>query len=97
MKHASIPNIDHWYETIAAYKQGELSEQQVQELFVWKNEKPEHAAFFEETEQTWVASREKIQFPEFDTAAAWQKVKAKTITAAPPKESILEKWNWNHL
>ncbi|MBC7449997.1 MAG: FecR domain-containing protein [Cytophagales bacterium] len=81
MKYDSIPNIDRWYETIAAYKQGELSEQQVKELFIWKNENAEHAAFFEQTEKTWSVSREKIQFPEFDTSKAWEMVKAQTFAA----------------
>jgi transmembrane sensor len=86
MKNTSIPNSEYWYETISAYKQGELSKQQEQELFRWKTEKPEHAAFFEETEIAWTASRESIQFPEFDASKAWAKVKAQTIDVSSVKE-----------
>ena len=83
MKNTSIPNSEYWYETISAYKQGELSEQQEQELFRWKTEKPEHAAFFEETEKAWIESRETVQFPNFDASKAWAKVKAQTIDVEP--------------
>jgi transmembrane sensor len=79
MKYEHIKHIDHWYETITAYKQGELSEQQVQELLRWKAEDAEHAQFFNEVEKTWEQSREKVIFPSFDAEAAWQKVKIQTI------------------
>jgi len=98
MKYTSIPDIDHWYEMIASFKQGELSEQEEKQLFVWKNEKAEHAAFFEETVNSWEQSREKIQFPEFDTIKAWDKIKAQTVAKTPiaqasKKETLLQQWN----
>lgn len=79
MKHTNILNSDYWYETITAYMQRELSEQEVQKLIQWKSEKQEHGHFFEEIKNSWEASREKKQFPEFDTLQAWNKVKAQTI------------------
>jgi len=79
MNNTSIPNSDYWYEVITAYKQGELLDQQKQELFRWKTEKPEHAVFFEQVEKSWIASREKMIFPEFDTTNAWNKVRSQTI------------------
>jgi transmembrane sensor len=91
MKNADIQNIEYWYETITAYKQGELSEQQTMELFRWKEERSEHAVFFEQTVQAWEASREKMAFPDFDISKAWAKVKAQTIDATQPIERSL--WN----
>jgi|GEM_PF-1676756 len=93
MNNTSIPNSEYWYELITAHKQGELSDQQEQELFRWKTEKPEHAVFFEEVEKAWIASREKMVFPEFDITSAWNKVKAQTIDAQQPKVISL----WGHL
>lgn len=93
MNNTSIPNSEYWYELITAHKQGELSDQQEQELFRWKTEKPEHAMFFEEVEKAWIASREKMVFPEFDVTRAWNKVKAQTIDAQQPKVISL----WGHL
>lgn len=85
MNNTSIPNSEYWYEIITAYKQGELLDQQEQELFRWKAEKPEHAMFFEEVEKAWIESREKTTFPEFDLTSAWNKVKAQTIDEQQPK------------
>jgi transmembrane sensor len=93
MKHTSIQNIEYWYETITAYKQGELSEQQIQELLRWKAERIEHAAFFEEVEKVWSISRETITFPEFNTEGAWNAVKAQTIDIQQP----IQKTIWNQL
>lgn len=93
MNNTSIPNSEYWYEFITAHKQGELSDQQEQELFRWKTEKPDHAMFFEEVEKAWIASREKMAFPEFDITSAWNKVKAQTIDAQQPKVISL----WGHL
>ncbi|WP_157446839.1 FecR family protein [Cytophaga aurantiaca] len=91
MKNTSIPNSEYWYEIITAYKHGELSDQQEQELFRWKTEKPEHAVFFEEVEQSWIASREKMAFPEFDISSAWNKVKAQTIDEKQAK--VISIWS----
>jgi len=93
MNNTSIPNSEYWYEVITAYKQGELLDQQEQELFLWKTEKREHAMFFEEVEKSWIASREKMLFPEFDITNAWNKVKAQTIDDQQPKAISL----LNHL
>lgn len=93
MKNTSIPNSDYWYETITAYKQGELSNQEEQELFRWKTEKAEHATFFEEVEMSWIASREKTIFPDCDIVTAWQKVKSQTIDVQESKVISL----WRHL
>jgi transmembrane sensor len=90
MKNSSIPNSEYWYELITAYKQGELPDQQEQELFRWKTEKAEHAVFFEEVEKSWIASREKMLFPEFDLTNAWNKVKAQTIDEKQPK--VISLW-----
>ena len=91
MKNPNIQNIEYWYETITAYKQGELSEQQTRELFRWKEEHPEHAVFFEEVVETWEVAREKMVFPDFDVTKAWAKVKEQTIEAPQPIERSL--WN----
>jgi transmembrane sensor len=90
MNNTSISNSDYWYEIITAYKQGELSDRQQQELFRWKTEKPEHAMFFEEVEKSWSASREKMKFPEFDITNAWNKVKARTIDVQQTK--VISLW-----
>lgn len=79
MKYENIQNIDHWYETITAYKQGELSEQQIEELLRWKAADSEHAQLFDEVVQSWSKSRETLVFPDFDVQCAWLKVKSQTI------------------
>jgi transmembrane sensor len=79
INNTNILNSDYWYETITAYKQGELSEDVIQELYHWKAEKPEHELFFKEVEKSWEVSREKKQIPDFNTTQAWNKVKAQTI------------------
>jgi len=79
MKYENIQNIDHWYETITAYKQGELSAQQIDELMQWKAADSEHAQLFDEVEKTWAESRENIVFPDFDVQRAWLNVKKQTI------------------
>lgn len=93
MNNTSIPNSEYWYEIITAYKQGELSDQQEQELFRWKTEKQEHAVFFEEVVNSWIASREKMIFPEFEITNAWNKVKAQTIDTQQTKTISL----WDYL
>ncbi len=89
MKNENILNSDYWYETITAFKQGELSEQEVQELYLWKAEKPEHKLFFEEVEKSWKVSRERNQFPEFNIVKAWNAVKAQTIDCKEVKSISL--------
>lgn len=90
MKH-QIQNIEYWYEIITAYKQEELSEQQIKELFRWKAAQPEHTLFFDEVVQTWEAAREKMIFPDFDVSAAWSNVKQATLDAQQPIGRSL--WN----
>lgn len=79
MKYENIQNIDHWYETITAYKQGELSEQQVENLMSWRAAGSEHAQLFDEVENTWAKSRENVIFPNFDVQKAWLTVKKQTV------------------
>ena len=86
MKYENIKNIDHWYETITAYKQGELSEQQIAELMHWKAEDSEHAQLFDEVEKTWQKSRENTVFPDFDIQSAWLKVKSQKIDVTVEKK-----------
>lgn len=86
MKYENIQNIDYWYETITAYKQGELSEQQVADLMRWKTEDSEHAQLFDEVETTWAKSRENVFFPDFDVQCAWLKVKKQTIDLSAAKK-----------
>ncbi len=94
MKHTNIQHIEYWYEKIAAYKQGELSEKDVQELLSWKAEKAEHAEFFDEVSTTWNVSREKKVCPNFDIIAAWAKVKCQTIDQTNQSQ---KKTFWTHL
>jgi len=97
MKNTDIHDSDYWYEIIASYKQGELSEQQEKELFVWKNEKADHGVFFAQTEQAWIESRETVEFPEFNTLKAWERVKIQTvlkqIPTPPQEDSIWKQFN----
>ncbi len=67
-------NTEYW-DKIAGYLNGELSEQDERILFQWVNSDPENQAIFEQTKKIWESSSDPTEDFEPDTDRAWQRFK----------------------
>ncbi len=72
---------EFYSELIAKELTGECSEAEKSSLLEWVNKGQEHRAFYEKIAMSWKSAVVKNAIPEFDTEAAWRRVKARTTEA----------------
>jgi transmembrane sensor len=78
---ANITDGEFYFELIAKELNGEISESEKFNLLEWVNKKEENFVLYEQTVKSWEATAVKNKIPDFNTEAAWQKLKTKTSEA----------------
>lgn len=78
-----------YYELIAKELSGEISEWERSSLLEWVSKGQDNRALYEEIAMGWKAAVVTNDVPDFDTEAAWTKVKARTSEAEADKKGKL--------
>ncbi len=81
-------------ELIAKYLQGELSEEERSRLDAWVSERPENKVLYNRTLKAWQLLLRTEQNIEVNTAAAFKKVKARTIEVEPKVVKLWQRPLW---
>ncbi len=75
---ATITDGEFYFELIAKELNGEISEKEKSTLLEWVNKSAENRTLYEQTVKSWEATAVKNEIPDFNTEAAWEKLKIKT-------------------
>jgi ferric-dicitrate binding protein FerR (iron transport regulator) len=87
--------VEEMYSVIAKVLSGEATAAEQQELQAWLSSDPKHQRLYDDMKLVWDDTDVLLQKPEFDSATAWQKVKARTnITEGGTAGRVIGFPNW---
>ncbi len=73
----NISNIDSYFELIAKELNGEISNDEKNNLLEWVNKSDENRVLYDQTVAAWKVSKQPVNTPAFNTENAWMKLTSK--------------------